>query len=412
MNKYLLVLLFLVVNQQLAAQNADPIEFGTKESLYSKVLGEERQLMIYVPEDLGGVYLPQKYPVLYILDGDAHFFSVSGMIRQLSSANGNTVIPKMIVVAILNTNRTRDLTPRKGDPNHPFSDSTLVAQSGGGEAFMKFIETELMPFIDGKFSTNPYKMFVGHSFGGLTVMNTFAKQPELFNAYVSIDPSMWWADRALLNQIKKSGFDDRYKGKSLFLGIANTVGEDADLKVVRKEGKMETDHILAILELDDKLKFERSSDFRYDSEYYPDDSHGSVPLITTYDAFRFIFENYNLDLSYDDFMNPDIDVAGRISTHYQMLSGEFGFEVKPAERYINETAYQFLNRDMMEKAGKMFKMNVENYPDSFNVHDSLGDFYEASGQKDEAIKAFRQALGINSDAQFTSAKLQKLLKTE
>ena len=46
------------------------------------------------------------------LDGDAHFPSVVGIIQQLSQVNGNTVFPEMIVVAIPNTDRTRDLHQR------------------------------------------------------------------------------------------------------------------------------------------------------------------------------------------------------------------------------------------------------------------------------------------------------------
>lgn len=49
----------------------------------------------------------QRYPVVYLLDGDGHFESVVGMIQQLSQVNGNTVVPEMIVVGIPNTNRTR-----------------------------------------------------------------------------------------------------------------------------------------------------------------------------------------------------------------------------------------------------------------------------------------------------------------
>jgi predicted alpha/beta superfamily hydrolase len=48
-----------------------------------------------------------RYPVVYLLDGDAHFQSVVGMIQQLSEANGNMNCPGMIVVALPNTDHTR-----------------------------------------------------------------------------------------------------------------------------------------------------------------------------------------------------------------------------------------------------------------------------------------------------------------
>ena len=146
----------------------------------------------------GGVISKKNYLVVYLLDGDAHFSSVVGMIQQLSSVNGNTLVPKMIVVGIPNTNRTRDLTPTKAQLDPPFMDSTMVANTGGGEKFISFIEKELIPKIDSEYPTEPYRAFIGHSFGGLTVMHTLVHKPEMFNAYVAIDPSMSWDNQKLL----------------------------------------------------------------------------------------------------------------------------------------------------------------------------------------------------------------------
>jgi len=164
----------------------EPIEFGKWVSIYSELLEEERTLMVYVPEGPK----ESKYPVVYLLDGDGHYYSVAGMIRQLSTTNGNTVLPKMIVVAMPNTKRTRDLTPRKGDPSHPDTDSAMVATSGGGKKFMAFMEKELIPYVEANYPTLPYRTFIGHSLGGLLVMHAWLYHTQLFNAYIAIDPSM------------------------------------------------------------------------------------------------------------------------------------------------------------------------------------------------------------------------------
>ena len=99
------VLFFFVLSHS-NAQTGNKVEIGTIDSLQSNILGEQRKVWVYVPDGAN-----QKYPVVYLLDGDAHFYSVVGMIQQLSSVNGNTMCPKMIVVGIPNTDRTRDLTP-------------------------------------------------------------------------------------------------------------------------------------------------------------------------------------------------------------------------------------------------------------------------------------------------------------
>ncbi|MBL0136074.1 MAG: hypothetical protein IPP79_19900 [Chitinophagaceae bacterium] len=90
----------------------------------------------YSPELTTTFPIPgKKYPVVYVMDGDAHFLSTVGMIQQLSQANGNTVVPEMIVIGIENTNRFRDLTPS-------LTDSVGVRQVN---PFVKFIENELCP---------------------------------------------------------------------------------------------------------------------------------------------------------------------------------------------------------------------------------------------------------------------------
>jgi tetratricopeptide (TPR) repeat protein len=56
----------------------------------------------------------------------------------------------------------------------------------------------------------------------------------------------------------------------------------------------------------------------------------------------------------------------------------------------------------------VFKLNAEAYPRSANVHDSLGDAYEAAGQKDEAIKSFERALAIDPAFPSSLAAVQRL----
>lgn len=208
----------------LHAQPGNPIVIGHIDSIHSKILGEQRKIWVYVPNsDDSAVYAKQRYPVVYLLDGDAHFFSVAGMIRQLSSVNGNTICPQMIVVGIPNTDRTRDLTPTHLDAAPPFMDSAASKTSGGGEKFISFIEKELILHIDSLYPTEPYRMLIGHSFGGLTVTNTLIHRPRLFNAYVAIDPSMWWDHQKLLHEAKLALAGRDYRGESLYLGIANTM---------------------------------------------------------------------------------------------------------------------------------------------------------------------------------------------
>src|SRR5688572_14939028 len=87
------------------------IKIGEKFALQSKVLNEERPYWVYLPQSYHNqMFAPKKHPVLYLLDGDANFHLASGIV-QFMAANFHIQIPELIIVAIPNTERTRDLTP-------------------------------------------------------------------------------------------------------------------------------------------------------------------------------------------------------------------------------------------------------------------------------------------------------------
>ena len=374
------------------AQTNNKVEIGTIESIQSKILGEQRKVWVYVPDGAN-----QKYPVVYLLDGDDHFYSVVGMIQQLSSVNGSTMCPKMIVVGIPNTDRTRDLTPTHMDIAPMTKDSAFLRTSGGGENFISFIEKEVMPFIESKYPTIPYKMLIGHSFGGLAVMQTFTHHSSLFNAYICIDPSMWWDKQKLLKETKTFLKNTKLEGKSLYLGIANTMEEGMDITKVQKDTTMETEHIRSILELQMALESNKQNGLKYRGKYYAEDTHGSAPLITEYDALRFIFNYYPMKISFKDFMDSTAAFADKYRNHYAKLSKKMGYQIKPDEMDINYFGYEALRNKFYKRAESFFKLNMDNYPESYNVYDSYGDYFIAIGDKTNAIIQLKKALSIKEN---------------
>lgn len=393
------------------AQNKNQITIGTIDSISSKVLNEQRKIWIHLPRSVQYKgFSIQKYPVVYLLDGDAHFSSVVGMIEQLSEINGNTICPEMIVVGIPNTNRTRDLTPTHSDIDLPFVNKGLSEQSGGGEKFTEFLEKELIPYIDSKYPTAPYKTLIGHSFGGLTVMNVLANHTNLFNSYVAIDPSMWWDKQKFLKETTKTLTTKNLANVSLFLGVANTMEDNMDLQKVRKDTSVITKHIRSALDLNDFLSQNKKSNLQYQYKYYKDDNHGSIPLIATYDALRFLFAFNQLKLSIGEQMNFNKAVLTKIEKHYENISTHLGYKVNIPEQVVNVYGYQALSKKDNDLAGYLFKLNVANYPESPNVFDSLGDFYEANGDKKNAIANYQKALTLDRDFPETKGKLDKLLQ--
>ncbi|RQO65977.1 esterase [Pedobacter sp. KBW06] len=410
MKKLILSLLTAFFSLCALAQMDNKVTIGTIDSIQSKILNERRKIWIHVPGSWNADS-KQRYPVLYLLDGDAHFNSVVGMIQQLSSVNGNTLIPEMIVVGIPNTDRTRDLTPTHVDTDPPFIDSAFAKTSGGGERFVSFIEKELMPHIDSLYPTQAYKILTGHSFGGLTVMNVVINHTKLFNSYICIDPSMWWDKMNFLHTAKKSLKERNFSGTALFVGIANTMDEGMDINKVQKDTSGDARHIRSILDMDKYIKAQKQNGLRYESKYYSNDDHASVPLITEYDALRFIFNKYRFKLAPKDLTDPRVDLVNKFEKHYQEVSKLLGYKLSPPENVINSLGYELLQRKQYTKAGGVFKLNVDNYPESFNVYDSYGDYFLAIGDTSKAIEYFKKTLSIKENPE-SRKKLDKLLSGE
>ena len=378
------------------------IVIGETDTVYSEILGEKRSIWIYTPEsDTGKIEHQKRYPVVYLLDGDWHFVSVVGMLQQLSYINGNTICPEMIVVGIPVKERYRDLTPT--------CDSAISEASGGYSRFLAFIKEELMPHVALKYPVAPYNLLIGHSLGGLAVINTLITDPGLFNGYVAIDPSMWWDRQFSLKAAAKALKNKTFNSKRLFLAIANSMDAGMDTASVRNDKTRGTLPIRSLLEFSDTLHAYAGNKLKYQIKYYNNENHGSVPLMATYDALHFIFDFYDLHLSKRDYADTTMALADRIGKHYQNITDKMGYEIKPSESTINTLGYNAMYLNNLKLAAYFFELNITNYPGSYNAFDSMGDFYAATGDKRSAIGMYRKALSIQENID-TRKKLEGLMK--
>lgn len=68
------------------------------------------------------------------------------------------------------------------------------------------------------------------------------------------------------------------------------------------------------------------------------------------------------------------------------------------ENWINNFGYQLMNQGEKEEALKIFKLNTELYPNSFNTFDSYGECLLVLEDKENAIKAYKKSLELNPDS--------------
>lgn len=401
MKRIMLFAFFILVAMQATAQEvaAPPslqeIVIGERFSLASEVLDEKRPYWVYLPASYNdSTYAPQHYPVLYLLDGDAHFHSASGVVQFMSTGiNGNIQAPELIIVAIPNTNRTRDLTPTHTSVGYDGAESAFLESSGGGDSFLEFIRTELFPKIESTYRTKDYRILVGHSLGGLLALHALLEIPEMFKAYIAIDPSLWWDKEVVVRRAERVAEERELKG-AVYISLANNpdIGR-GDPTSMRRAGEA----------FAQSLEAASLSGLRSSLRYFEAEDHGSVPLLSLYHGLLHIFDGYKPSIA-AFLQDPSSLVA-----HFEGVSRVVGVDLLPPEAVVNQMGYAMIYQlENVEKAIELFKLNVMNYPTSYNAHDSLGDAYAAKDEKALAIESYEKSLELNPDNQNARERLQEL----
>ena len=354
----------VIVIQERIEDNS--IMLGEKIKILSDALNEERVISVYLPESYNNG--DEKYPVLYLLDGETHFVHACGAVDYMASMG---VVPEMIVVAIHNIDRNKDLSPVHVD---------RIPTSGGADKYLAYIADELMPYINKHYRSSGYDLIFGHSFGGVFITYALLEKPELFDGYISISPYLQFADDHIVKEAEAKLLTSFDKDVYYYLCVGE---EPAYYDAINYFSKV----------VDER----RDPNFNYKFEnFFIDEDHSTMPYIGMIKGLRY---NYN-----DWRITGDIVAEGlnAVDEYYAGLSEKYGINAEASEALINQMGYEHVWNNDLETAIKIFKENVKRYPNSANVYDSLGEAYETTGQLDLAAENFKKAwdLGEEQDHEF------------
>lgn len=402
MKRFLFLLLFIGINKLFAQSGDNKIAVGQIDSLHSNLLNEERKLWISVPDHSPGD--GKRFPVLYMTDAELFFVTNRAMVQVLKDQ-----MPDCIVIGIENTDRNRDLLPTHVDADlYMGQDSVALKTSGGAEKFEQFIEKEVIPYVESKYPTAPYRILSGHSYGGMFTVYTFVHHNSTFNAWIVSDPSLWWDHQLILRQAQEFLKTHQLKNETLFLGFANSVQSALGLDTtwVKRDTGRYTYHMRSILRFRDALQQNAKNGLRWGYKYYPAEFHGSVAPLVEFDALKFMFDYY-LMREGDEMLKPGADAAGLLQKHYQVISQNLGYTVLPDANNIDGMAYDALKKKDYAKARSLFELYIHCYPGDWNAYDSMGDYFVAVDDKKKAAENFQKALKIKENPD-TRKKLKEL----
>ncbi len=139
----------------------------------------------------------------------------------------------------------------------------------------------------------------------------------------------------------------------------------------------------------------KASGFAWGAELMADEGHGSVVLQSHDDGLWKIFEGWRLPRDPNAGGTPG--TVDDLKEHYGHLSERFGYAVPVPERTVNQIGYQHLLRKEVRAALPFFRWNMELYPESANVPDSLGEALETAGKDAEALASYEKAVEISKN---------------
>jgi predicted alpha/beta superfamily hydrolase len=305
------LLLSLATLLLLGARGATAQDAEIRDSVMDSRSHAVRRLHIRLPEhyDLPSA-AHDRYPVIVALDADGiEFGTISNVARRLSFPAA-LAVPASIIVGI-ETARTRAFDMYTPPKTHS---DTLNHAGGGADAYLGFLQDDLLPWIRAHYRTEPFFVLVGHSASGFFSVYAAAQRPALFQGIVATSPALWWNGDAFARELGRK-IAAMPKPSRMFLARGGF-----DIRMLSSG----VDAFAAV-----RASSRTDSSFLF--KLYPKDNHQSTGVIGNVEGLQFIFEPVTLTTSeaarVDDFNATSrqyIDAFNATRTRYASGARSFG----------------------------------------------------------------------------------------
>jgi pimeloyl-ACP methyl ester carboxylesterase len=260
---------------------------------------------------------------------------------------------------------------------------------GGAAKFLSFLTRELIPMVDQRYRTRPYRILVGHSHGGLFAAYAFSERPESFQAYLAIDPSLSWNNGAVVIQIG-SMLTQRKTLKADFFMTAAYGGDQPPRDIAK----------LATL-----LKERAPTGFRSHFEWMRQETHSSIPLRSLHQGLETVFSGWYLTNPVELFEQGGMQAVHR---HFEEGGERCGYVRATSPFTVSMIVAGLIWKGALEQAAELLIHDPKRYPPPWNQFDALARGYEARGNRERAIHFYKESLQGNPQNEWAKKKLREL----
>jgi predicted alpha/beta superfamily hydrolase len=356
MKKLILFFLFVCTNPLFSQKVTDTIS--------SQKLNEDRQIFIGLPPSYDK-NPGQKYPILLLLDGDFLFDPFQG---ALSYAYYWDDIPEVIIVGISqNKNNERE--------TDCMVDESTGLPSEKGESFYEFIGMELIPYIQKKYRTAPFKIIAGLDTTAAFSNFYLYKDIPVFDAYISMSPEL---ATGMEEQIP-----DRLAAieKPIFYYHSSANG---DIKKMRKR----------IQTIDELVKKITKPTLNYKFDDFKGASHYSLVLNSIPSALYHIFSVYQ-PISTTEFQEKIVTLTSGYVDYlikkYELLEKTFNMKLTIRLNDFKAIEAAILKNNAYPEFDQLAQLAKKNYPKSMLADYEMAQLYEKTGDIKKAIKTYQNA---------------------
>jgi len=372
-----LLLLFLLAPARCLGQaDGDDVVIGTYRQVPSRILGEDRRIIVGLPQGYEDSDL--SYPVVVKLHGSPlSFFAPIQACLELLAESGR--IPQVILVGVEQHGHW-EVRPRAiGGP-------PLDVR---GEEFLEFVTDELLPFVDENYRTKDLRILMGTYDCALFAVHALIEAPESFDAY-------------LANNLHDYGFRDE------------PVLDGAPVKLA--EG-FESPEFLYVTQWHNEDGTADPSVGRFLAEL-----EAAPPANLTWGSLTLEYPAHNTWIPYKDVERGMLslfdgyrcpqealdDGLKGVRSHYETWSARFGVSLDIPEMAFNNLSDHLVERHEWEEAIDVLLLFRETYPKSLNAAFRLARAYRGAGDIDNAIESYRAALEFDRCPPFFEEELRRL----